>query len=38
MKLILLKLMKYQRPDIDKIDLFVKDSFESKCNYLLMEE
>ena len=30
----LLNLIKHQRPDIDKIYLYVKDPFESKCQLL----
>ena len=32
---VLLNLMKYQRPDIDKIYLYVKDPFESKYQLLI---
>ena len=32
----LLNLIKYQQPDIDKTYLYVKDKYES--NYLIMEE
>ena len=35
---VLLKLIKNKRPDIGKIYLYVKDPFESKYQYLLMEE
>ena len=31
----LLNLIKYQRPDIDKIYLYVKDPFESKYQLLI---
>ena len=31
---VLLNLLKHQRPDIDKIDLYVKDPFESKYQLL----
>ena len=31
---VLLKLIKHQRPDIDKIYLHVKDPFESRCQLL----
>ena len=34
----LLNLIKHQRPDIDKIYLYVKNPFESKYQCLLMEE
>ena len=33
---VLLNLIKYQQPDIDKTYLYVKDKYES--NYLIMEE
>ena len=32
---VLLNLIKYQRPDIDKMYLYVKDSFESKYQLLI---
>ena len=32
---VLLNLKKYQRPDIDKIYLYVKDPFESKYHLLI---
>ena len=34
----LLKLIKHQRPDIDKIYLYIKDPFKSNINCLLMKE
>ena len=34
---VLLNLIKHQRPDIDKIYLWVKDPFESKCQLLINE-
>ena len=33
---VLLNLIKYQRPDIDKIYLYVKDPFESKYQLLII--
>ena len=35
---VLLNLIKHQRPDIDKIYLYVKDPFESTYQLLIMEE
>ena len=35
---VLLKLIKHQGPDIDKIYLYLKDPFQSRINCLLMEE
>ena len=35
---VLLNLIKNQRPDIDKIYLYVRDPFESSINWLLIEE
>ena len=32
---VLLNLIKHQRPDVDKIDLYVKDPFESKYQLLI---
>ena len=32
---VLLNLIKHQQPDIDKICLYVKDPFESKCQFLI---
>ena len=32
---VLLNLIKHQRPDIDKIYLYIKDSFESKYQLLI---
>ena len=34
---VLLNLIKYQRPDIDKICLYVKDPFKSKYQLLISE-
>ena len=31
----LLNLIKHQRPNIDKVYLYVKDTFESKCQLLI---
>ena len=35
---VLLNLIKHQRPDIEKIYLYVKDLPEQSINFLLMEE
>ena len=31
----MLKLVKHQRPNVDKVYLYVKDTFESKCQLLI---